>query len=219
MNSRELGMENFKTTGIYALTAEHLSRGRSNADVVDEMLRAGIRFLQYREKTKNAKTMYEECRALREAARAAGAAFIVNDRVDLAMAVDADGVHIGQEDLPPEAARKLIGNRKILGLSTHNPKQIRLAELSGAVDYIGVGPVFETKTKTDVCAAVGLAYVRYAARHSRLPFVAIGGIKESNIREVAEAGAKTIAIVSDIVGAEDIAARISSLRRLMLADG
>lgn len=212
---REKGMENFRRTGIYALTAEELSKGRSNLEVIDRLIASGITFLQYREKDKATKAMYEECLEIREKTRAGGVTFIVNDHIDLAIAVKADGVHIGQEDLPPQVVRKLIGDRMILGLSTHKPEQIRLAELCGVVDYVGVGPVFETKTKKDVCAAVGLEYVRYAALHSNLPFVAIGGIKGHNIAEVVAAGAPTIAVVSEIVGAEDITLQAKRLRKIV----
>lgn len=215
MMNKEVAIENFLTTKIYALTAENLSKGRSNLEVVSACIKAGIKFIQYREKTKKLKAMYEECLAIREMTKQAGVTFIVNDYIDLALAVKADGVHVGQEDFPPQTVRELIGKEMILGLSTHNPKQIKDAESSGFVDYIGVGPVFATKTKADVCAAVGLTYVEYAAMHSSLPFVAIGGIKEQNIHEVAKAGAKTIAVVSDIVGAENIVEKIQKLNQQM----
>lgn len=214
---RTEGMRNFKETGIYALTAQELSRGRSNVEVVDALLTAGIRFLQYREKEKKAGEMYEECCKIRAMTQKAGATFIVNDHIDLALAVDADGVHIGQEDLPPDIVRRLIGEDRILGLSTHNAVQLQRAKESGVVDYIGVGPVFATQTKKDVCAAVGLDYVRYAATDGALPFVAIGGIKECNIAEVAAAGATTIAVVSDIVGAPDIVRKVQSLQQILRA--
>jgi thiamine-phosphate pyrophosphorylase len=209
-------MENFKNTELYAITAEKMSRGRSNTEVVAQMLAAGIRFLQYREKEKSARDMYEECRALRQMTRAAGASFIIDDFVDLALAVDADGVHIGQTDLPPAAVRQLVGPTKVIGLSTHNLEQLQAAnDLGNLVDYIGVGPVFPTRTK--VTAAVGLDYVRQAAHSSLLPYVAIGGIKEHNIAAVAEAGADTVAVVSGIVGAVDIDASIAALRRCFRA--
>ncbi|MGL5269816.1 MAG: thiamine phosphate synthase [Selenomonadaceae bacterium] len=214
--SRAETMENFKNTEIYAITAEKMSRGRSNAEVVDQMLAAGIRFLQYREKEKSAREMYEECRVLRQMTRSAGAAFIIDDFVDLALAVDADGVHIGQTDLPPAAVRRLVGPAKVIGLSTHNLEQLQAANAMGnLIDYIGVGPVFPTATKAT--AAVGLDYVRQAAHSSLLPYVAIGGIKEHNIGAVAEAGADTVAVVSGIVGAVDIDASIATLRRCFRA--
>lgn len=214
--SRAETMENFKNTEIYAITAEKMSRGRSNAEVVDQMLAAGIRFLQYREKEKSAREMYEECRVLRQMTRSAGAAFIIDDFVDLALAVDADGVHIGQTDLPPAAVRRLVGPAKVIGLSTHNLEQLQAANAMGnLIDYLGVGPVFPTATKAT--AAVGLDYVRQAAHSSLLPYVAIGGIKEHNIGAVAEAGADTVAVVSGIVGAVDIDASIATLRRCFRA--
>ena len=117
--------------------------------------------------------------------------------------------------LPPQIVRELIGKDMVLGLSTHNPDQIKLAEKSGVVDYLGVGPVYATQTKVDVGEAVGLKYVTYAHEHTKLPFVAIGGIKEHNIHEVAKAGAKTIAVVSDIVGAVDIENKVQKLYQCM----
>lgn len=212
---RKQAMDNFKSTGIYALTAEKLSRGRSNLEVIDAMIQAGIKFIQYREKEKNANVMYKDCLAIRQMTRKAGVTLIIDDFVDLALAVKADGVHIGQKDLPPQVVRKLIGEDMVMGLSTHCLTDIRQAETSGIVDYIGVGPIFTTQTKKDVCAAVGLEYVRAAASESRLPFVAIGGIKEHNIGEVVKAGASTIAVVSDIVGAEDICGKIRKLLEIM----
>ncbi len=212
---RSLGMENFKKTKIYALTDEALSKGRSNLEVVDQLIQAGITFLQYREKEKTAKEMYEQCTAIRKMTRDANVTFVIDDFVDLALAVDADGVHIGQDDLPAQIVRKLIGSDKILGLSTHCPEQLRLAEALGYVDYVGVGPVFATQTKKNVSAPVGLAFVKYAATQGKLPFVAIGGIKEHNIAEVCAAGAQTTAVVSAIVGAEDIGAKVKSLQSLM----
>lgn len=209
------GIANFNTTGIYALTAEELSNGRDNIEIVAALLEAGVKFLQYREKDKAASEMFKECVLIRAMTRKAGATFIVNDRIDLALAVKADGVHIGQTDLPPKSVRQLIGDDMILGLSTHDKAQLAAAENCGVVDYVGVGPVFATQTKKDVGAAVGLDYVRYAAGHSKLPFVAIGGIKEHNLAEVVAAGAKTVAIVSDIVGAADIQSKVKSLKLLM----
>ena len=216
--SRAETMENFKNTGLYAITAEKMSRGRNNVEVVTEMLAAGIQFLQYREKEKSARDMYEECLVLRRLTKAAGASFIVDDFVDLALAVDADGVHIGQTDLPPFAVRQLLGPAKVIGLSTHNFEQLQAANALGdMVDYMGVGPVFSTATKA-MTPAVGLDYVRQAAQSSLLPYVAIGGIKEHNITAVAQAGAATAAVVSGIVGADDIRASIAGLRRCFRAE-
>jgi thiamine-phosphate pyrophosphorylase len=146
--------------------------------------------------------------------REAGVTFIVNDHVDLALLVDADGVHVGQDDLPPDQIRKLVGDGMIIGMSTHSPAQARAAVNSG-VDYIGVGPIFATKTKKDVCEPVGLEYLDYAVNNVTIPFVAIGGIKEHNIAEVARRGARCIALVTEIVGAPDIEAKVRALRAAM----
>jgi thiamine-phosphate pyrophosphorylase len=207
-------MKNFLTTDIYGLTAEEFSAGRSNIEVVEQMLAAGIKFIQYREKDKKAREMYNECIKIKELTKAASATFLINDHIDLAMVIDADGVHIGQDDLPPAEVRRLLGPDKIIGLSTHLPEQAQAA-LQAKVDYIGVGPVFTTKTKKDVCAAVGLEYLDYVAQNIDLPFVAIGGIKEHNIKEVRAHGAKTIALVTEIVGANDIIGKVAAIRKAL----
>jgi thiamine-phosphate pyrophosphorylase len=156
--------------------------------------------------------MLEECLAIRAKTRAAGATFIVNDYVDLAILAEADGVHLGQEDLPPEAVRKLVGDQMLIGLSTHSPGQAQAAARLGAVDYIGVGPIFATQTKQDVCEPVGLAYLDYVVENIDLPFVAIGGIKQHNIKQVKDHGARTIALVTEIVGAKDVIAQVAAIR-------
>lgn len=214
MISRRLRALEVLATDLYGITAEEYSLGRSNLKVVGEMLRAGIRIIQYREKEKGKRRKYEECLAIRELTSEAGATFIVNDDVDLALLVKADGVHIGQEDLPPERVRELAGKEMLIGMSTHSPDQARDAVARG-VDYIGVGPVFATRTKKNVCDPVGLEYVEFAARNVPIPFVAIGGIKEDNIAQVAGAGAGCIALVTEIVGAPDIGRKIMDIRRAL----
>ena len=209
------GMEQFINNPIYTITAEAMSNGRDNIEVVGKMLEAGIKFIQYREKEKPGLDRYNECLKLREMTRHAGAVFIIDDFVDLAMAVDADGVHIGQTDLPPQVVRQLIGDDKIIGLSTRGEEQLLKANTLGdIIDYIGVGPVYATQTKK-TAKPVGFSYVEYAAKNSQHPFVAIGGIKEHNICDVAAHGATTFAIVSEIVGAEDIAGKIKSIENTL----
>lgn len=199
-------------TGIYGITAEKFSRGRSNIDVAKAMIEGGIKVIQYREKRhlKDYRDILQECQQMRKITQEHGVCFIVNDFVDIAMLVDADGVHVGQEDLPVSAVRNLLGPDKIIGLSTHSPEQARQAELDGA-DYIGVGPIFTTQTKEDVCDAVGLKYLEHVVRHTSLPFVAIGGIKENNIKDVLDRGARTVCLVTEIVGSEDI---VQTVKRL-----
>ena len=205
------GMAVLLEADIYGITAEEYSLGRSNIEVVARMIEAGIRVIQYREKEKSDRQKYQECLKIREMTREAGVTFIVNDRVDLALLVDADGLHLGQDDLPTEAVRELAGGKMFIGLSTHSPAQAEAAVRLG-VDYIGVGPIFATNTKKDVCDPVGLEYLEYVVRNIRLPFVAIGGIKEHNIAEVYRRGAKCISLVTEIVGAPDIGAKVRSLR-------
>lgn len=214
MNGRFLVTSLMRIGGLYGLTAEKFSLGRSNADVVQAMLDGGIRIIQYREKTKKMGLKYEECLQLRAMTREAGAAFIVNDDIDLALLVGADGVHVGQEDLPLEAVRSLVGENMAIGLSTHSPKQALAAEARGA-DYIGVGPIFATRTKEDVCAPVGFAYLDFVAGNLNLPFVAIGGIKEHNLGEVATHGARCMALVTEITAAADIRGKIAALTRIL----
>ena len=206
---------NFLAADLYGLTDEPHSLGRSNVQTVEFLIAAGVKVIQYREKDRNLRQQYEECREIRAMTRQAGVTFIVNDHVDLAMAVAADGVHAGQDDLPPEKIRKLVGDRMIIGLSTHSPQQADQAAAQGVVDYIGVGPIFPTRTKRNVCAPVGLEYLDYVVKNIMLPFVAIGGIKKCNIGEVRAHGARLIAVVTGIVGAEDIVAEVNSLREGM----
>lgn len=201
-------------SGIYGITAGKFSRGRSNIEVARQMINGGVKILQYREKRPDTshRVMLDECRQLRLLTREHGVLFIVNDHVDIAMLTDADGVHVGQDDLPVDQVRKLVGPHKIIGLSTHSPDQARQAMAIGA-DYIGVGPIFSTQTKADVCDPVGLEYLAYAVKNVSLPFVAIGGIKTHNIELVSRLGARTICLVTEIVGADDIAGMVRKLRR------
>lgn len=211
---REIARHMILDTDLYCLTAEKFSQGRNNLDVVRAMLDAGIGLIQYREKEKKSGVMYEECLEIRRMTRDAGAAFIVNDHIDLALMVGADGVHIGQEDFPVEAVRRLVGEKMAIGLSTHAPEEALAAVKSGA-DYIGVGPIFRTFTKEDVVDPVGFEYLEYVAGNLDIPFVAIGGIKEHNVAEVVRRGARCVALVTEIVEAEDIGAKITALRGKM----
>jgi thiamine-phosphate pyrophosphorylase len=205
------GLAGILQADIYGITAEEHSMGRNNIEVVEQMLAGGVRVIQYREKDKKAREKYLECMKIREMTRDAGAVFIVNDDVDIAILACADGVHVGQDDLPPEEVRRLVGEQMVIGLSTHSPEQARAA-LAGGIDYIGVGPIFATRTKKDVCDPVGLEYLEYVVRKIKIPAVAIGGIKEHNIGEVARRGARCFALVTEIVGAADIPAKVEALR-------
>jgi len=204
--------------GIYCITGEEFSRGRTNLEVVREMIAAKIKIIQYREKEKLPLHKYRECLEIREVTKEAGVIFIVNDDVALALAVRADGVHIGQDDLPIKKVRELVRDEMIIGLSTHTPSQARDAAARGA-DYIGVGPVFSTSTKKDVCEPVGLEYLDYVVSNCPLPFVAIGGIKEHNIGEVARRGASLICAVTEILAADNIGQKIAALQNKIICSG
>lgn len=203
-------------TDLYALTDSRLSLGRPLEQVARAILEAGVKILQYREKKAPAGRMLAECRLLRSLADEYGACLIVDDHVDLALLAGADGVHVGQDDLPAAEVRRLTGPDMIIGISTHSPEQARKAIEDGA-DYIGVGPIFATRTKEDVVAPVGLGYLEWVAANTDVPFVAIGGIKAHNIARVAASGANCCALVSEFVGARDIGAKIAETREAMLA--
>ena len=198
--------------GIYGITFEKFSNGRTNIEIVRKMIENGIKIVQYREKDKSFKEMYEEALILREMTKEADVLFIINDHIELAQMVDADGVHIGQDDWPLKEVRKLIGDDKIIGLSTHSKEQAIEAVELGA-DYIGAGPIFDTNTKD--YATVGIEYLEFVAQNIKIPFVAIGGIKEGNIKEVVDAGAKSIALVTEITMAKNIKEKIEKLNRLI----
>ncbi len=198
--------------GIYSILGEEFSRGKTNIEVAKEILESGVKIIQYREKDKKALYKYQECLELRKLTNDYDALFIVNDDIDIAILVGADGVHTGQEDLPISQVRKLVGDDMIIGRSTHSPEQARKAIEEGA-DYIGVGPIFNTKTKKDVCDPVGLEYLRYVSENHNIPFVAIGGIKEHNIDQVINCGAKCICLVTEIISAESIGEKIDSIKK------
>ena len=197
--------------GIYGITGDNFSNGRSNYFCVEEMIKGGIKIVQYRAKTKDTREKVKEAREIRELCRKNGVIFIVNDNVDIALLVDADGVHIGQEDMHPDDVRKLIGDNKIIGLSTHSEKQGMEAYKNPNVDYIGVGPIFPTTTKDTT--PVGLGYLEYAVKNLDLPFVAIGGIKAQNIDAIIAKGAQRVCLVSEIIGADSISDMVRNLQK------
>lgn len=169
--------------------------------IVEAALQGGIALVQYRDKHTDDGLRLELAQQLKNLCHRYGALFLVNDRVDLALAVEADGVHLGQTDLPIATARQLLGSQRIIGRSTTNPDEMQRAIAEGA-DYIGVGPVYATPTKPDKAAA-GLDYVRYAAEHATVPWYAIGGIDTNNLSEVLQAGAERVAVVRAIIEAEN----------------
>lgn len=198
----------FAAVRLY-LVAPLASGGRELIDVAEQAIAGGVDAIQLRDKTAGDDELVAGLRALRPLCSATGTLLILNDRPDLAVAGDADGVHVGQDDLAVPAARAIVGEDRLIGLSTHSPEQVDAAIAAGA-DHIGVGPVNATPTKQGV-AAVGTDLVRYAATRP-LPFVAIGGIDGSNVAAALDAGARRVAVVRAIVDAADPRAAATALR-------
>jgi len=187
---------------LYAITGEQFHPGKPMLEVMEQAILGGTDIIQLRDKSGDIAEIRKKAAALRRLTAQYGVTFIVNDYIDIALEVDADGVHLGQGDVPLAEARRRMGD-KIIGISTHAINEAIQAERDGA-DYIGVGPIFPTKTKLDVVAPVTVSYVQEVARMINIPFVAIGGIKLHNVDEVIKAGATRICAVSEIVGSDDI---------------
>ncbi len=190
-------------SGLYIILDPSISPARPLVEVLTAAAQAGTLLFQYRNKTASMKEAYPEAMALRQAAARAGVLFIVNDRCDLAMAVDADGVHLGQEDLPLDLARKVMGPDKLVGVSTHNPDQVRKA-IAGKPDYLGFGPIFKPGSKQDHDPVVGLEGLRAIRALTSLPVFAIGGIQLDQVQEVMRARADGVAVISAILKAADV---------------
>ncbi len=187
--------------GLYFVTDSILSNQGILKDA-EQVIKAGCKLVQYREKNKSFKEMFEEAKQLAGLCKSNGVLFIVNDRLDIALAVDADGVHLGQNDFPIVLARKILGKEKIIGTSNHCVEEARQSEKAGA-DYISVGPVFHTRTKNDAGAPLGLGLLKQVRAITKLPLVAIGGVNEENIDGVLQAGADSVAVISAIVSTEN----------------
>jgi thiamine-phosphate pyrophosphorylase len=179
------------------LDASFFPNDRALFEFTETLLAAGVTLLQYRSKQASARQMLAHARELR---RMAGtrARLIMNDRADLCLAAAFDGVHVGQDDLPPDAVRRIVGKPLWMGISTHNPEQLRRADQSDA-DYLAIGPVFSTASKANPDPVVGLDGVRAARALTRKPLVAIGGITRRNASSVIAAGADSVAVISDLL--------------------
>ena len=188
--------------GLYLVTDRILCGDRLLEDVVRQALKGGVTYVQLREKDMSTRFFVEEAWRMKTLTARFGAPLIINDRLDVALAVEAEGVHIGQDDMPYEVARKLIGPRAIIGLSVENwDDVVKAQELD--VNYLGVSPVFETPTKTDTKGSWGLEGLTRIKAYSRHPLVAIGGLNASNAEDAVKAGADCIAVVSAICAAPD----------------
>jgi thiamine-phosphate pyrophosphorylase len=196
--------------GLYVITDEALSPGRMHVAIATAALEGGARIVQLRDKNSSDRKFYEDAIVIRRLTREYGALFIINDRVHIAMAAEADGVNIGQNDIPIAAARRLLGPNAIIGVSADNIEQAKQAQTEGA-DYVGFGPVFPTNTKLDAGPVSGIETLRMVCAELCVPVVAIGGIGVPNIAQVAETGAACVAVVSAVVCAEDMVAATREL--------
>lgn len=189
--------------GLYVITDNTLMPGRGHLEIAQAVLEAGGRILQLRDKRASTRELVQIGMRLRELTRSYNAILIVNDRVDVALAVEADGVHLGQEDMPMLIARRLMGEGAIIGISVETVEEAVKAEAEGA-DYLGVGPMFSTVTKPDAGSPVGPERLRQIKRQIQIPVFGIGGINHGNFREVLEAGADGVCVIGAIVAAQDM---------------
>lgn len=205
-------MARFAEAGLYLVTSQSLSAGRTTPEVVRSALSAGVRLVQLREKDKSDRDLVALAGEVRRLTAAAGALLLINDRVDVALAVGADGVHLGQDDFPLPAARRL-GPDLIIGASTHSVAEALRAQEQGA-SYINIGPVFATATKSWSEPFLGFEGLRRVAAAARVPFTVMGGIQAGHVPALAACGAGTIAVVTAVTAAPDPGA---AARRLLNA--
>jgi len=197
----------------YLVTQQTLSAGRSTTEIVEQAIEGGVEAVQLREKDMDAQSRYELGQQLRELTAEAGVDLIVNDRIDLAIAIGADGVHLGQSDLPISVARKQLGDDAIIGASVSTVSEARLAAITGA-DYLGVGAIYGTNSKPEAPTAddgLGVETLSDIVQTVRIPVVAIGGITPENAAEPIEAGASSVAVISAITAADDPEAATAAL--------
>jgi thiamine-phosphate pyrophosphorylase len=204
----------FNLPRIYPITDPRIAK-ISHAEQVQKLMAGGAEIIQLRDKYHAPKDFYEAAKAALAIAQRQGVKIIINDRADIALALKADGVHLGQDDLPPDRARKILGERAIIGFSTHNLKQA-IAAIKFPIDYLAIGPVYATRTKENAEKIVGIEGVKTVREAiGDFPLVAIGGITTKNVSEVLRAGANSAAVISDLLGN---AAKISDKMRKFITD-
>lgn len=211
-----LRMAKFEESDLYVVITESFCAGRTALEVLDACLDAGVRLVQMREKDLDGAELYDRAMAFRERTHNAGALLIIDDRIDIALAVDADGVHLGQNDLPMAAARRMAPNL-ILGASSHNLDEALAAQKADA-SYVNIGPIFATQTKSVATGAVGPDMISTIAPKLRIPFTCMGGIKPENINEVLRRGARHVAVVTAVTAAPDVRAAAGQLREAIIAE-
>lgn len=204
---------------LYLVTDSKLSLGRSNLDIIEAAIDGGVTIVQIREKELGSKDFYDEALRVEELLKRRHIPLIINDRVDIALAVQADGVHIGAEDLPVGVVRSLVGPKMIIGVSVFTPDEARLAEQMGA-DYLGLSPIFITATKPELTHQIGIDGIPAIRKSTSIPLVGIGSMNASNAFEAVSAGLDGVAVVSGIVSQNDIMAAAKAIKaEVMRAKG
>ncbi len=209
--NRALRKEKFLQVDLYPVTCERLSAGRSNFDLLEAAIRGGAKIIQLREKELATRDLYRMALAFRKITTEAGMLLIIDDRVDIALAACADGVHLGQEDLPLLAARR-IAPELLIGVSTQSREEALQAQSEGA-DYVNIGPIFPTRTKEGVTRFLGPEAIPGMAAGLEIPFTVMGGINGANIEQVVAQGARRVAVVTALTMADDMAGAVASLRK------
>jgi thiamine-phosphate pyrophosphorylase len=200
---------------LYLVTDRGLSRGRSTLEIVSAAVDGGATVVQLREKDCSTRDFIEQALAIKDLLKDRGVPLIINDRVDVAQAIEADGVHLGQTDMPLEVAKKILGDSMIIGISAESLQDAIEAEKGGA-DYLGVSPIYATPTKTDTAPPLGLEGLREIREAIRIPLVGIGGLNRDNAGEVIRNGADGVAVVSAIVAADDPKAAAFALKQIII---
>ncbi len=210
-------LERFARVDLYPVTCETLSAGRSDLEVLEGVIAGGARIVQLRDKDAEKGVLYRKALTFRQLTSAHNVLLVINDHADIALAVEADGVHLGQADLPLAAARNLLPD-KIIGISTHSLEQALAAEQGGA-DYLNIGPIFPTETKAGASQLLGPGAISEIGPQLSIPFTVMGGINRDNLPEVLAAGARQVAVVTALTQAPDIAAAVRELRQMIIRAG
>lgn len=200
--------------GLYVITDEEIAK-RTHEEIASEAIKGGADTIQLRDKKNSIEKIYREAKKIRSLIPKDKILFIVDDRVDIALASDADGVHLGKDDLPINVAREILGKDKIIGISCDSVQETIKAEKAGA-DYVSLGPIFPTMTKKDIPSPLGIKVIKEVKKAVSIPIVAIGGINEKNIKEVLKAGADSIAMISAILEYNKISAKIRVVKNKFL---
>ena len=196
---------------LYLVTDRALSLGRGNLEVIQAAVEGGVTLVQLREKEATTKEFYQEGLLIKDYLLSKNIPLIVNDRIDIAVALNADGVHLGQEDMPVDLARKIIGPQKIIGASVFSREEAKAAEILGA-DYLGLSPIFTTETKPELSEQIGIEGIRHRKGAVRIPVIGIGALNQANAYQVVKAGLDGIAVVSAICSQEDPKAAAAALK-------